>query len=119
MNREADNVKAILELISYREYVYLIKLIGPRLTGYNAISAIKAFLQKLSKPQNPEAINELGLTFRGEDGKLLSLAEINLCLKEATKNLTEEQRLSKLAAIFGNEAVLVATVLIENAGAKK
>lgn len=95
--------------------------------GSDAGTSFKTFMQRLV-PQSKEAtraMQELWLAtetwkslFYDASWKLKSMAEISEMLKNATKNLSEEQKNQYLTMIFGSDALRTASGLAE-VGAEK
>jgi TP901 family phage tail tape measure protein len=74
---------------------------------------------KLGEPDVPFAkwaadAGLMGNAFFDSAGKVKPLVEIQGVLKEATKDLTEQQRLASLEILFGSDAIRAATVLAKN-----
>src|SRR5262245_135205 len=90
------------------------------ITGSDAGTSLKTMMMNL-QPQTKAAraeMRDLGLytdaagsAFFDAQGKVKSMAEVAGLLQNATKNLTEEQRLQALQTIFGSDAIRAAAVL--------
>lgn len=75
----------------------------------------------MTKAELDDFESSLGLYSNGfydVNGNLKSMAEISEILKEATKNLSEEQKNQALSTIFGSDALRTAMGLAE-VGAEK
>lgn len=88
-------------------------------SGADAGTSFKTFLQRLS-PQTKDAkdmMAKLNLTFFDSQGKMDSLSTISEKLKNATKNLSDEQKQNALNTIFGSDAIRTA-IALANQGAE-
>ncbi|WP_309080273.1 phage tail tape measure protein [Zhihengliuella sp.] len=86
------------------------------LVGSDAGTSFKSMLQRLT-PQSKEAANlmdDLGLSAFDSQGKFIGLSEYAGELRTALAGMTDEQRNSTLATLFGSDAVRAAAVLYEN-----
>lgn len=88
--------------------------------GSDAGTSLKAFIAGLtpSSKAATQAMRDLGLIakdgtnrFFDAQGRMKSMAEIQQILQEATKDLTEQQKLMALETIFGSDAIRAAAVL--------
>lgn len=88
--------------------------------GGQAGTTLRGALTRLTKPtkQVIEAMEEIGITFFDNEGKMKSLTTIIGELQQKTSNLTSEQKNSNLAAIFGTEALSGMLALVD-AGPKQ
>lgn len=85
------------------------------LIGSDAGTSFKTMLQRLV-PQSEEqakAMESLGLSFFDAQGNFVGIEETAGRLQNAFGGLTEEQRASEFATIFGSDAVRAATLLYE------
>lgn len=83
------------------------------LLGSDAGTSFKAMLQRLT-PQSKEAADRmqaLGISAYDAAGNFVGLEEFAGNLQDSLKGLTNEQRNSAMATIFGSDAVRAATVL--------
>ncbi|KJL46245.1 Phage-related minor tail protein [Microbacterium hydrocarbonoxydans] len=83
------------------------------LLGSDAGTSFKTMLQRLT-PQSAEAaakMKELGFTAFDATGKFVGMEQVQKNLQASLKGLTDEQRNSALATIFGADAVRGANVL--------
>jgi phage-related protein len=76
---------------------------------------------KVGTAANEKALQKLGLStgilanqFFDAEGKIKSLADIQEVLKDATKGMTQEQKLANLSLLFGSDAIRAAAVLSKN-----
>jgi TP901 family phage tail tape measure protein len=85
------------------------------LIGSDAGTSFKSMLQRLT-PQSAEAkqlMDELGISAYDAQGNFTGLAEFAGSLQDGLKGLTNEQRNSALATIFGSDAVRAAAVIYD------
>ena len=75
--------------------------------GGQAGTTLRSALTRLVKPTEDmeEVMEELGITFFDNEGKMKSLTEIIAILQDSTKDLTDEQKNNALATLFGQEAL--------------
>ncbi len=75
--------------------------------GGQAGTTLRGALTRLVKPtEDMEGVmEELGITFFDNEGKMKSLTEIIAILQDSTKGLTDEQKNNALATLFGQEAL--------------
>lgn len=94
--------------------------------GSDAGTSLKTMMMNLQPETNKQKdlMRELGLTtadgankFFDAAGKVKSMADVAQILQDATKNLTEEQRLQALQTIFGSDAIRAAAVLAKSGAA--
>jgi TP901 family phage tail tape measure protein len=85
----------------------------------DAGTAFKTFLTRIQHetPAAKKAMDDLGLSFYDQQGKMLPLVDIANQLRSATIGLSDEQKNSDLTAIFGTRGVRVADVFA-NEGAQ-
>lgn len=83
--------------------------------GSQAGTTLRGALTRLTKPtkQVIDAMDEIGITFFDNEGKMKSLSTIIGELQQKTANLTSEQKNSNLAAIFGTEALSGMLALVD------
>lgn len=83
--------------------------------GSEAGIALGSMLTSLAQPTKAaqKAMNRLGISAFDAEGKLLPLDEIIGQLAESTVSLTEQQRASDIADIFGQEAMSGVLALME------
>jgi TP901 family phage tail tape measure protein len=85
------------------------------LLGSDAGTSFKAMLQRLT-PQSNEAkekMDELGISAFNAAGEFIGMEKFAGNLQNSLSDLTDEQRNSALATIFGSDAVRAANVLYE------
>jgi phage-related protein len=85
-------------------------------TGWNGVGAMTKEQSKTWK----EAQTELGAysnRFFDATGKVKSMAEVSQILQDATRGLTQEQKLSTLNLLFGSDAIRAAAVLTKEGAA--
>ena len=89
------------------------------LIGSDAGTSLKTMLLALEKPSGKAAqlMEDYGISVYDNQGKMLGMSEIAGQLQAGLKDLTDEQRNSALATIFGTDAVRSASVLYDQ-GAK-
>lgn len=75
--------------------------------GSQAGTTLRGALTRLVKPtEDMEGVmEELGITFFDNEGKMKSLTDIIAILQDSTKDLTDEQKNNALATLFGQEAL--------------
>lgn len=85
------------------------------LIGSDAGTALKTMLQRLT-PQSAEAADkmaELGISAYDSQGQFIGLEKFAGSLQQGLANLTDEQKSSALATIFGSDAVRAAAILYD------
>ncbi|WP_028702813.1 phage tail tape measure protein [Acidipropionibacterium jensenii] len=89
------------------------------LMGSDAGTSLKSMLQRLSNPtkQASNAMKSIGLNAYNAQGKFVGLSSIAGQLQSGLGKLTQKQRDSALATIFGADAVRAASILYKD-GAK-
>jgi TP901 family phage tail tape measure protein len=89
------------------------------LIGSDAGTSFKTMLQALQAPsgKSAELMQSLGLNMYDANGNMLGLSEMAGQLQSQLGGLTEEQRNSALATIFGSDAVRAANVLYKEGAA--
>ena len=82
--------------------------------GEQAGTTLRGALTRLTKPTDKmvAVMDELGISFYDNEGKMKSLAEMVSMLQEATAGLTEEEEQYALTTIFGTESLSGMTALI-------
>ena len=94
--------------------------------GSDAGTSLKTFLTNLIPvtDRQTEAFRELGLLtkdganqFFDATGKVKSLADIQEVLYQATKNMSEQQKLTTLEVLFGSDAIRAAAILSKEGAA--
>lgn len=85
------------------------------LMGSDAGTSMKTMLLALAKPskQASELMGELGINAYDAQGQFIGLEGLAGQLQDSLSGLTEEQRQSALATIFGTDAIRSASVLYE------
>lgn len=89
------------------------------LVGSDAGTSLKTMLQRLT-PQSQEAadlMKQLGITAYDASGKFVGLEAFAGKLQTGLKGLTDEQKNSALATIFGSDAVRAASILYDQGAA--
>jgi TP901 family phage tail tape measure protein len=89
------------------------------LLGSDAGTSFKSMLQRLT-PQSQEAqkaMDALGISAYDSQGQFIGLGKFAGNLQDSLKGLTDEQRNSALATIFGSDAVRAANVLYNEGAA--
>lgn len=88
--------------------------------GSQAGTTLRGGLARIIKPTKPvkEAMEQLGVSFYDNEGKMKSLTEIIGTLQTHTKGLTDETKNQALAQIFGTEALSGMLALV-NRGSDK
>lgn len=83
------------------------------LVGSDAGTSMKTMLQALQAPSGKaaELMASLGINMYDANGNMLGLSDMAGVLQSQLSGLTEEQRNSALATIFGSDAVRAANVL--------
>lgn len=86
--------------------------------GSDAGTSLKTMLIALAKPSDSAAaaMKDIGFSAYDAKGQFVGLREMSIRLKNATKDLTDEQKQNALATIFGTDAFRAASVLSDNAG---
>lgn len=82
--------------------------------GEQAGTTLRGALVRLTKPTSKmqAVMDDLGISFYDNEGKMKSLAEMVSMLQEATAGLTEEEEQYALTTIFGTESLSGMTALI-------
>ncbi|MGG3561648.1 phage tail tape measure protein [Neobacillus rhizosphaerae] len=88
--------------------------------GSSAGTALRMGLLRLASPTNEmgKLMEATGSEFFDANGKMKNLAGIIDTLRQATKNMTDEQKTSYLATLFGAEAVSSFMVLMDAGSGK-
>lgn len=107
--------------VSFEDTATAIALLGNAgIKGSDAGTSLKTMLLNLqpATKEQKKAFQELGLItadgankFFTAEGRAKSLAEIAGVLQEATKNMTEQQKLATLEVLFGTDAIRAAAIL--------
>ena len=86
------------------------------LLGSDAGTSLKTMLLKLAKPSKEAQtlMDELGISAYDAQGQFVGLEGLAGQLSDKMGNLTDAQRQSALATIFGTDAIRAASVLYEN-----
>ncbi len=87
--------------------------------GSQAGTSLRGALVRLTKPTDKMlgVMEDLGISFYDNEGKMKSLTEMISMLQEATKGLTDEQKQNALTILFGTESLSGIMSLI-NRGSK-
>ena len=82
--------------------------------GEQAGTTLRGALTRLTKPTDKmvAVMDELGISFYDNEGKMKSLTEIISMLQDATSGLTEEQQQYALTTLFGTESLSGMVTLI-------
>lgn len=82
--------------------------------GEQAGTTLRGALTRLTKPTDKmiTVMEELGISFYDNEGKMKSLTEIVSMLQDATKDLTDEQEQNALTTLFGTESLSGMVALI-------
>ena len=82
--------------------------------GEQAGTTLRGALTRLTKPTDKmiDVMDELGLSFYDNEGKMKSLTEMISMLQNATKGLTEEEQQYALTTLFGTESLSGMVALI-------
>ncbi len=82
--------------------------------GEQAGTTLRGALTRLTKPTDKmiSVMEELGISFYDNEGKMKSLTEIIAMLQDATKDLTDEQEQNALTTLFGTESLSGMVALI-------
>ena len=82
--------------------------------GEQAGTTLRGALTRLTKPTDKmvAVMDELGISFYDNEGKMKSLTEIISMLQDATSGLTEEQQQYALTTLFGTESLSGMVALI-------
>ena len=82
--------------------------------GEQAGTTLRGALTRLTKPTDKmkEVMDNLGISFYDNEGKMKSLTEIIAMLQDATKDLTDEQEQNALTTLFGTESLSGMVALI-------
>ena len=83
------------------------------LLGSDAGTSLKTMFLRLQNPASgtKELMDQLGISLYDAQGNFVGMSELAGRLQDALKGMTQEQRDSTLATIFGSDAVRAATVL--------
>lgn len=113
--------------ISFDDTATAIALLGKMgIKGSDAGTSLKTMLMNLNPATKQQKIlfDELGITTNGlgnkffdAQGKAKSLADISQVLQDATKGMTEQQKLATLETLFGSDAIRAAAVLSKDGAA--
>ena len=89
------------------------------LIGSDAGTSFKTMLQALQAPSGKaaELMSDLGINMYDTQGNMLGVSDMAGVLHDKLSGLTEEQRNSALATIFGSDAVRAANVLYKEGAA--
>lgn len=120
---QASGAAAALAGFSFDDLSVAVTAMGNAgIKGSDAGTSLKTFMMNL-QPETDKQIGlfkELGLTledgsnaFFDAEGNVKSMTEVAGILKEATKDLTSEQKLSTLSTLFGSDAIRAAAVIAE------
>lgn len=85
------------------------------LVGSDAGTSLKTMLQRLT-PQSAEAqkaMDDLGISAYDSQGRFIGLAKFAGSLRKGLSGLTDQQKNSTLATIFGSDAVRAASILYD------
>lgn len=82
--------------------------------GEQAGTTLRGALVRLTKPTDTMlgVMEDLGISFYDNEGKMKSLKEMISMLQEATKGLTDEQKQNALTILFGTESLSGMVALI-------
>ena len=82
--------------------------------GEQAGTTLRGALTRLTKPTDKMigVMEELGISFYDNEGKMKSLTEMVAMLQDATKGLTDEQEQNALTTLFGTESLSGMVALI-------
>lgn len=82
--------------------------------GSQAGTTLRGALTRLTKPTDKMlgVMEDLGISFYDNEGKMKSLTEIVGMLQDATKDLTDEQEQNALTTLFGTESLSGMVALI-------
>jgi len=106
--------------LSIEETTAAIAALGNQgIKGSAAGTALRSMIVSLASPSKEasKVITDLGLSMFDANGKMKSIAGISEELKTKMAGLTDQQRASALATLFGNEALSAATILYGEGGA--
>ena len=75
--------------------------------GSQAGTSLRGALTRLTKPTDKMlgVMEDLGISFYDNEGKMKSLTEMISMLQEATKGLTDEEKQNALTTLFGTESL--------------
>lgn len=75
--------------------------------GSQAGTTLRGALSRLTKPTDKmtKVMDNLGISFYDNEGKMKSLTEMISMLQDATKDLTDEQKQNALTTLFGTESL--------------
>lgn len=82
--------------------------------GEQAGTTLRGALTRLTKPTDKmtKVMENLGISFYDNEGKMKSLTEMISMLQDATKDLTDEQEQNALTTLFGTESLSGMVALI-------
>ena len=82
--------------------------------GEQAGTTLRGALTRLTKPTDKmtKVMEQLGISFYDNEGKMKSLTEMISMLQNATKDLTDEQEQNALTTLFGTESLSGMVALI-------
>ena len=88
------------------------------LVGSDAGTSLRTMLIRLAKPSEEAAatMERLGIKTFDAQGKFIGIEGVAEQLKNGLQDLTEEQRASALATIFGTDAIRSASILYKEGG---
>jgi TP901 family phage tail tape measure protein len=83
------------------------------INGSDAGTSLKQMLMSLENPADSTAklMDQLGISLYNQDGSMKSVCQVADMLRDKLGGMSEEQRNSAMATIFGSDAVRVANVL--------
>lgn len=93
--------------MSFDELVAAIALLGNAgIKGEQAGTTLRAAILRLVDPPNEaaETLHKLGISITDTQGRMLPLAVILQQLEQATRNMSEAQKMAVVSTIFGTEA---------------
>lgn len=105
--------------LSIEETTAAIAALGNQgIKGSAAGTALRSMIVSLASPSKEasKVIKDLGLEMFDASGKMKSIAGVSQQLKTKMAGLTDQQRASALATLFGNEALSAATILYGEGG---
>jgi TP901 family phage tail tape measure protein len=84
----------------------------------DAGTSLKTMLLSIATPSKEAAglMKKIGFNAYDAQGNFVGLREVSIRLADSLKGMTEEQRTSTLATIFGSDATRAASLLAANAG---
>lgn len=92
------------------------KMADANIKGEQAGTTLRGALVRMMNPTDEmaEAMEDLGITFYDAEGKMKPLSTIIDELQSSTSGLTDEQRDSRIATIFGTEALSGMNILLKS-----